>query len=890
MNIKKKPYKLKGWLGIAVLVCLSTAALVYVYDFKSLLSDFKYKLSKKAELSRCDNKYSTEEVLSFVSKIPAESIKGNFPADIEDIKLHIKQKHMDKVKEERNDAIFNDILFDQKSYPLMIEKNNQLMKGKFRLKGDLPDHWKEEDRWSFRIKLKSNNQIQGMREFSLQKPRARQFPYDFIFQDLVQNMGNMSPTFNFLRTYVNGEDWGVMLTEEHIGKSLVEKQKRRSSILLRMDDQSGWVYSRSNKAKGFEISKSQVINYKLPIFDFYNEKKLSLSNTEIKYASYVVSRARDVLYGKRKASSIFDIESFSNAYLATLAWHDHHTIHSSNSKLYFNPYTLKLEIITTDAGLYRKWNPKNKRSPINPKTLSFKQFPIYSRLMMENEFIQDGLMKNIGKLNEALSKTEKQAMALKAKFPLEKSAFVFESQVIYKNIKKIRKKKNRIFTNLSRSLKAKAPNPVMKTMEGDFSNKLFLPKHIEAEYYGSGKLIIYNLLTSSVTVERIIHKLLPSESTELLESSIEIPAGNDGISTQSIEILLPSLRVDSKNPILIHTKIGNSNRVKKVNLSFFDQTINPMLDNIDVVKKINRPEFLKIIGKEVVISQGHWSVTSPIIIPKGYSLKIKADTVLSFSPESYILSKGPIEIKGTKQKHVVLKSMKKSWKGIYVIEAGSESIIRFADIEGTTFFNVGILNLTGGINFYKSPVKIRNTRFLSSIAEDQLNIIHSKIDLQDLEFSNSRSDSFDSDFCTGTIKNIVFKNIGGDALDTSGSKIFVKNISANNIRDKVISGGESSRLKLEGVVAKNAGVVVASKDGSHIILTDIKAEDITVHPIMVYSKKPFYGPASIVVTEKSLNPNQVMVENGNSCILNGEEIQTQKVDVKTMYKTGPMKK
>lgn len=892
MNIKRKNFGVTWWISVAVFVCITAVAVAYIYDCSYLLSSLKIQLSKQAELSRCDNRYSFRKVLSFISKIPIEMTTGNFPADIGNAKFHIKQKHMDKVKEERDRAILNTILINPETYPLTIAKNNELIKGKFRLKGDLADHWEGKDRWSFRIRLKNSAQIENMREFSLQKPKSRQFPIDYVFQNFARRLGNITPEFDFLHTYVNGDDWGVMLMEEHIGKTLLEKQKRKASVLLRTNDQSGWAYNRINKRRGIKTSRYQATNYNLPVFDFYKEKNLSFSNSEMQYASYIVSRVRDVFYGEQRASSIFDIESFSKAYLATLVWHDHHTIHNSNSKYYFNPYTLRLEIVTTDAGLYRKWDRKHKRSPINPKTLNLNKYPIYARLMMENEFIEKGLLKNIHRLSGAYKGTEKQVAELNRKFPLESLDLKFENKIIFNNIKILKKNPRKIFNRLSRFLKSKHQNPVMKMTESDVSKDSFFPKHIEAEYYRSGKLVIYNLLTSSVTVERIVHEVPSNNSTELLSSSIEIPAGNDGITCKATEILLPELSVNSNSPLLIYTRIGENTLVKKVNLAFFDQVNNPLIDNIDEVAKVKKPEFVNVIGKEIVIGQGDWEVKSPLIVPKGYSLRVDAGTTLVFSQETYILSKGPLKVLGTKQNPVVFKSKgeTETWKGIYVVEANSESTIEFADISGTTYFNVDMLNLTGGVNFYKSQIKMNNVRFLGSMAEDQLNIIHSSINLTNLEFANSRSDGFDSDFCSGVIKNITFSNIGGDALDTSGSELHIQNLSGNNIGDKVVSGGEGSRLTITGMNAKNSGVAVASKDGSKINLNGLKIENISVHPIMVYLKKTFYGPASLIVEEKSLNSEDIVVQQGNSCILNGKDIKGRKIDVKMMYKTGSMKK
>ena len=51
---------------------------------------------------------------------------------------------------------------------------------------------------------------------------------------------------------------------------------------------------------------------------------------------------------KEKHAEIYSTSHHMKSFIASLLWNNQHTLHNSNSKYYFNPYTLQLEPITAD--------------------------------------------------------------------------------------------------------------------------------------------------------------------------------------------------------------------------------------------------------------------------------------------------------------------------------------------------------------------------------------------------------------------------------------------------------------------------------------------------------------------------------------------------------------
>ena len=141
---------------------------------------------------------------------------------------------------------------------------------------------------------------------------------------------------------------------------------------------------------------------------------------------------------------------------------------------------------------------------------------------------------------------------------------------------------------------------------------------------------------------------------------------------------------------------------------------------------------------------------------------------------------------------------------------------------------------------------MKNITFANSKGEDALNIINSKYIIENVNFFNTASDAFDSDYSSGTIINTKFEDIGGDALDFSGSEAMIKKMIATRVKDKAISVGEKSNLNIFDINFKKIGVGVVSKDGSNTIINNCKIEDPFLAGLMTYVKKKNYSYPSLI--------------------------------------------
>ena len=95
--------------------------------------------------------------------------------------MDIKFKNYQKLVKKREEALVSGALLRTPNdyIPVKITLNESPYKAKLRLKGDEFEHWGG-DKWSFRVNMKDNNHLFGMRRFSLQSPPRRNFEGEII--------------------------------------------------------------------------------------------------------------------------------------------------------------------------------------------------------------------------------------------------------------------------------------------------------------------------------------------------------------------------------------------------------------------------------------------------------------------------------------------------------------------------------------------------------------------------------------------------------------------------------------------------------------------------------------------------------------------------------------
>jgi hypothetical protein len=799
----------------------------------------------------------TTSVLNSIPKIIKYKLFNGGKFDRIDININFSNYSI--IMKDRMRALQDTVMSNPTEVNAVLEYKGKKYKATVRLKGDLADHWLSKNRHSLRIKIKKDKNILGFSKFSIHKPRARQHPYDYIFQSMIRDTGNLASNHKFAHIFVNGDDWGIMDIEEHISTEFLEKQNRKKSIVVRFSNEDKWLYTHASKNPydGYRLSDSSLF------LRLYNTKSLKdVQNRKI--YSYISNNRLS------NNTSMYDISSFSKALIMSLVWNNTHTLADENSRYYFNPYTLKLEPITTDQG---EWN--KLQDNVSPSIRGN-----YARILSNQHFL-DSLSMNLEKVRKTVSNINKHLSYPQSLFPVDEKR---NTEIIRNNMKKIlnNKEKYLISPIMAHSVKNKSNDksavvknliPPTKQQASEFK------KHLYIKHYTNGNLELYNLLTDDIVVRDISF---------------------NGKSFTDKEIIVPSY-LSSPNSVIIKTQYkGIQDNMFTVTTRYqnFDRTVNNEItlisDGIKNPLSLNTAhEFAfinKLDDKTYEIKQGNWTVDKPIIVEG--DLHISPGVNLQFSKDSYLIVKGSLTAISSKENPIILKSVLDSWKGVYVLNAVNKSRLKNVNISNISALEDELLKLTGGVTFYKSDVDFENVRINDVKAEDAINIVESSFSLNSVIINNTISDGLDTDFSKGNVLNSDFSNIGGDALDFSGSYISINQTKVTSVKDKAISAGEGSTVNIKNSNFKNIGVGVASKDGSSVTMSNSVISNYELHAAMSYIKKDFYNTMTdININNSSISDGSAYLrQKGTNMIVNNVDIPESEVNIKKLYKTNVMAK
>ena len=822
------------------------------------------------------NKKKFFSLLGYFNKLSFQNLSEirdsyNYKNRLPNLNIKLPFDEYSIILNDRLDSIKKGYLSDPSWAKGEIKDSGSLKKIRIRLKGDLGDHWLSAKRMSTRIKLKKNignsNSILGMSEFSLHKLRARQYPYDYLFSDLIKSMGYPAVKHKIVDLKFNNENWGLMDMQEHFGSVMLEKNKLRDSLIYRFSDDKNWlIYQKNNQVNNqLSIPPEDYWLSNPRLFYSLTGNSLSKLNPVQLNQHFYISKAlmednyQEILFNNRYLSEIEEILSI---------WGNFHPMANSNARYYLNPFTLKLEPLMQDQSIFLNINSKGRESIFNV-TNGF-----LDPNLLNKKIRKDLHERTLESMNDLIPYEISQKI-----FPLDKKIDLSIPLMNFKFLKNI---------NEAKYASADSKNIYKNKLICDLEN-LNSDTNMSVLYssFDQNQLLIYPLLCGEIVLKE--YNICGYKS-----------ALNKKIKNSTIYINKP-IKVDlnlnnkyipcDKNNNYLKYSYNNKNKiidvVYKKNVSL---KLNPILEE-------NYPEVIKKISdSEFVINSGNWNISKPIFI-KG-TLNIEKGTNLKFAPNAYLIIEGNINIKGTKDNPVIMSSIRNDnyWRGLYVfnqIENEKISFINNLFVSNTKETDIGILDLTGGINFYNSKVIINGLNIENSIAEDSLNIVKSDINIANLNIKNVVSDGFDCDYCNGTIKKVLLNKIGGDGLDFSGSNLEIKELKGSFINDKLVSIGEESVIKLEIKKVKNSYLAAAVKDGSKANIKIFDAE--TSGPlVMVYDKKGFYDKKTFA--EISYSDNLELIDElflktpETNLIVNGKRINPTKIDIKYMYEKGPMKK
>lgn len=787
----------------------------------------------------------------------------------EKLEISIKDKHLKKltyIKEMSRAHYIGDNNLDQVSLlrkewvPAEIKHNGINYDVEIRIKGQSIDHWGNYP--SFKVKVKGDNTILGMKRFAIQHPKTRGFMNEWFFHQFLNFNGLIALRYSFVSLIVNGDKWPVFAIEENFDKRLIEHNERKEGLIFQIS------YNLSNRID-------------------LQESKSKIEGTHFENQANIVKRNIDSFFkGELKTSDIFDFNQLAKYYSIIDLWGNHHAAQLKNIRFYYNPITSLIEPIGYDEQtLYyteyldligsRKKYDQSLSSDSHFFDLVFNDINFYRAYIDEIEKISnpnllDNFFTKIKKdYNQQLRILYKSFpyFEYKSKYPSLTWFWQDRSHMIYPSSLWLPTDKSVLYENqnyINNSIK-------LNNQSINISYDKLLPKEnaIKIKVKSREKLPVEltSATISGISSKLIGNKIIPPQDTKLYDNYSEF------------KVMIPDkiIWADSiKDKISIQFKIASETQTFKV-LDI------PLTHNFNFIKKysnLNDYNFLKVNIEDKIISinEGSHVLRSSLIIPPGYELKGFGDISIKLINNANIISYSPINFVGTEDNPIRIFSDSTS-QGIAVINASFESNLNYVEFNQLSYISESGWELTGAVTFYQSNINISNCIFANSSSEDALNIIRSKFKINNTKFINSASDALDLDFSDGKLTKTFFINNGNDGLDVSGAKVNIDDINVDGSGDKGISIGENSYVNLQNISINNANIAIACKDKSVAYIdtpnqkenTKSLSRGITINNcnfgFAIYQKKSEFGPAEIHVGNRYGNYSNMTIRNTNTHFL-----------------------
>ena len=742
--------------------------------------------------------------------------------------------------------------------PAFIQHDGKVAEVRMRLKGDWTDHLLG-DKWSFRIKVKGEQTLLGMKQFSLHHPRARNFAYEWLFHRALAREDILALRYEFVDVVLNGKSLGIYALEEHFEKRLIESQRRREGPIVKMNEELLWA-DRAATSRNMGASPTGIQTEQASYVDAFGVESILDAPAMYRRFKLAGSLLESVRSGDLPAHKVFDVQRLATYFALCDLLGSSHAVVWHNMRFYYNPVTALLEPIGFDAnagkpsvsphGAMRDW--QSTAHLFNDMVFSDPIFSAeYTRAL--ERVSKAGYLEAL--LDATHADLDRQLTILYKEFPyfhFSKSVFERNRDVILATLQPVK------------GLHAYAQRRTSTALEIEVGNIQGMPLEVESVTF-----------RDSLT-------LRPSEPVILAPRLPTVPVAH-----RVIQLPLPAdfpANVPLARDLAIHYRIVGSSTPRKDPVFAWPRQASDILA-ADLARQ--DPNVSKLpcfavdeANKRIALRPGRWQIDESVLIPAGYDVVAGEDTELFLGPDVTILSYSRLDWRGSAEAPVVIRSDGRG-RGMVVANAGKESILDHVHFLGLANPKRNGWEVTSAVSFYESPAKFTNCVFSDNNCEDALNMIRTTYTMENCLFANTKSDAFDADFADGRILGCRFVNCGNDAVDTSGSTSEVVDLKVEGTGDKGLSAGENSRMNARNVDLQDTAIGIASKDKS-----EFRIDGVRIHGsglgVTLYQKKPEFGPASMEVTGLTMTDvsEPYLIENGSKLSIDGAAIAPNRNKVK----------
>ncbi|MFK7978343.1 MAG: hypothetical protein AB8G86_00040, partial [Saprospiraceae bacterium] len=701
-------------------------------------------------------------------------------------------------------------------------------------------------------------------------PKTRNYAGEWLFHQLLKAEGILSLQYHFVKVKLKVEsptntiskDLGIYALEEFFDKYLIERNQRKLGLILKIDEDPLWEERANFREAGLP---SWELGY-MTHFNYPEAKILPFGETSIREDAGLSKQLaigrrlfKDYVTGAKKISEVFDVPLLAKYNAISNLFGADHALIAHNFRVYYNPITALLEPIAFDgnAGL-KTFYPSLYRHGEKDATY----MAAYAEALEEvskDAYLRKAL--DFPKLAQTIN-------LMQLNFPdykWEDKIFLNNQYVIQQALRPV--------NALNVFFEAQTNEAITLSIE----NHRKFPLQILGLSTNDGRK--FGQVDTTLLVEGHARKTvtipLNNAYQRLFVNKKKRKSGFDrikDIEKIALNYSVLGTRAVLTTPILPWTEQG----IEASDVVLLKQKANLKAFNFLIVDEAKRT---------ITCKPGTWQLTKPLIIPAGYTFYMSGDTQIDLlHGNTMIISFSPVRLIGQKNAPITFTSSTNAGEGLLVLNTKDTSLVEHCKfVQLSSSIRPGWV-ISGAVNFYQAPVKIKHSAFSKNRCEDALNIISSYFELDDVIFSDIYADAFDGDFVKGQITNCFFDKIGNDAIDVSNAQISIENVLVNSVGDKGLSAGENSQLTAKNCIIKYSEIGVASKDQSTINISKSLLANNKL-AFTAFQKKSEFGPAQIFADSVEIKENSYdfLIEENSFLRYNQRIIETVKEVKERMY-------
>lgn len=783
--------------------------------------------------------------------------RGNLPLDsVTSINLVIEDAPYQKLQRKRIQALRQGVLVTGNNdfVNARLESGGKRYDAKVRLKGDWTDHLLG-DKWSFRIKLDQGQSWNRLTTFSVQNPYTRAFLLEYLFHHWLEKEGLLAPKYDFVHLSINGESRGLYALEEHFVKTLLERNQRREGPIMKLVEDGFWDAQQQFGQENVEDLEERLSVFASAEVDAFSGGKIlkdTLARQQFLNGQALMKRYKG---GNADVWEVFDAEKVAKYFAIVDLLKAHHAFIWHNQRWYYNPLLDKLEPIGFDG--FTETGPLLWiKKPFIGYAHNFRYLqPAYKGLMFERFFNNVAFMERYVHYLEKFSRksyldalmTDWQAeLGLREKLiQNEWPEYEFDREFVHRQ--------GRLIRMVLRPL----PGTSLKVYRSE--NKEGRQRYQVFNYHG-----LPVRLLGVGKKEKLLTKL---------DSALVIPAYKPDFPAEMAEFLL------ERNAKWLHFEVPGLDSSFRVEVLPYPAPVKAPLSEAYFADREPKNNGIWTVDREnkiLTIPRGKYKVEQDLVVPAGFRLRLEAGADLDLVGGAAFVSRSEVKSLGRAGLPVRIHSSDGSGRGFSVLQVpdGQKCEFIYTVFEGLRNFDQGGWVHTGAVSLYESEAFFSHCRFVQNHCEDALNVVRSVFTLDKCHFAATAGDGLDADFCTASILGTSFFETGNDAMDFSGSTVYIDRCQVDGSGDKGLSLGEDSKATVSTLSIVNSEQGVASKDLSEAKIESLVLENVK-QGLAVYQKKPEYGPASLEIIDLKEEDVRKLyqVQKGSVLLLEGTSIE-----------------